>query len=169
MENDLSLVSLFITIAWDVWKFRNQRLFKTTNGSIEVRVDHCIEYVATFKFIKQAAVVVRKEKVLSWQPLRVDYIKMNFDRALFGEMGNTGVGIILKDEKGAVLFASNRKEVGDYSVDEIEALAALRGLQMILHMGFRKLQLEGESLTIVEAISSQSRNFTSHGPLTTEV
>ncbi|KAG6678389.1 hypothetical protein I3842_14G077800 [Carya illinoinensis] len=54
-----------------------------------------------------------KEYILSWKSPPIDYVKLNFDGALFRKMGAAGVGIILRDEKGAVLFASNRKEMVD--------------------------------------------------------
>lgn len=84
-------------------------------------------------------------------------------------MGVAGVGIILRNDQGVVLFAASRKEVWDFSVDDIEALAALRGLQMILQLGYPSLQLEGDSLTVIEAIMSHEPNFMIQGPLIMEI
>lgn len=47
-----------------------------------------------------------------------------------------GVDVILRNDKGDVLFALSWKEVGLFEVDDIETFAALKGLQMILHLGF---------------------------------
>lgn len=65
------------------------------------------------------------------------------------------------DNKCVVLFAASRQEMGNFLVDDIEALVALRGLQMILQLGFLRVQLERDSMTIIEDIKSQEPNFTS--------
>lgn len=52
------------------------------------------------------------------------YVELKFDGALFRVMGG-GVGTILWDNKGIVQFASSKKEVGDFSVNDIETLATL--------------------------------------------
>lgn len=77
--------------------------------------------------------------------------------------------IILRDHNGAIVFAMSRKEVRIFEVDDIEALSALRGLQMILHLGFFGLILEGNSLTVIEALNSRASNFSKQGSLIIEI
>lgn len=47
-----------------------------------------------------------------------------------------------------------------FEADDIDALATLRRLHMILHIGFSSLFLEGDSLVVIEeAIGSMELNF----------
>lgn len=62
-----------------------------------------------------------------------------------------------------------RKEVSGFEVDEIEALVALRGLQIILHLGIPSLILECDSLSIIEAVNPGGSNHTTLGSLRFQV
>lgn len=85
-------------------------------------------------------------------------VKLNFDSVLF-HVFDFGVWIILMDDKENALFAWCRKEFGLFEVNEIEALVALRELQMILHLSFSSLILERDYLFIIEAIGYKAPNF----------
>lgn len=43
-------------------------------------------------------------------------------------------------------MALSGREVCEFELDGIEALVAIRGLQMVLHLGIRGLILEGDSI-----------------------
>lgn len=67
--------------------------------------------------------------------------------------------MILRDEKGTVLFASLVYE-GNERFCYIEALASLRGSPLILHLENFGLILEGDYLIVIEAIKFHKPNFT---------
>lgn len=54
-------------------------------------------------------------------------------------------------------------------MDDIEALTALMGLQMILNLGFSNLLLEGDSLFVIEAIGSKEPNYLRQGNIISEI
>lgn len=90
--------------------------------------------------------MAKKEKILSWKPPQAGYVKLNFNGAIFQDLGVAGVGIVLRNDQGVVLFAASRKEIGGFSVDDIEVMATLKSLWMISQLGFQNLQLEGDLL-----------------------
>lgn len=51
-------------------------------------------------------------------------------------------------------MAMPRKEEGIFTMDDIKAVATLQGFQMINHMSFLHLVIEGDSLVIVDALYS---------------
>lgn len=55
-------------------------------------------------------------------------VKLNFDGVLFKHFSFARIGVILRDAKSEVLMALSRREIGEFEVNEIEALAALQGL-----------------------------------------
>lgn len=81
----------------------------------------------------------------------------------------SGIGVILRDDRGEVLFAMSRKEVHVLEAQDVETMAALRDLQMILNLGISSLVLEGDSLVVIEAIRSREDNLSRHGPLIAEI
>lgn len=64
----MSVVPIFLTISWGVWKYRNLRLFENSDSTILDVVDNCLGYVDCYNIIKHNRYIVRKEKVLQWQP-----------------------------------------------------------------------------------------------------
>ncbi|KAG6726200.1 hypothetical protein I3842_02G069700 [Carya illinoinensis] len=77
---------------------------------------------------------------LSWKPPPEGKFKLNFCGALIRSSSTAGIGDILRDVKGDIIMAMRRKEVGVFEVDDIEALAALRELQLIFRLGISSLQ-----------------------------
>lgn len=57
-----------------------------------------------------------------------------------------------------------------FEVNDIEALAALRGLQlMIFHWGISSLVLEGDSSFIIKAMKSREPNISKQDPIIVEI
>lgn len=69
----------------------------------------------------------------------VGVCKLNFDGTVFYHLNLSGGGDVLQNDKGEVIMAMCRTEESIYEVEEIEALDALRSLQLISHMGITDL------------------------------
>ena len=52
-----------------------------------------------------------------------------------------------------------------YSSDEVEAFAAAKALSFVAEIGISKVVLEGNSLTIIKALSTDQRSLSSFSPL----
>ena len=52
-----------------------------------------------------------------------------------------------------------------YSSDEVEAFAAAKALSFAAEIGISKAVLEGDSLTIIKALSTDQRTLSSFSPL----
>ncbi|XP_042939604.1 uncharacterized protein LOC122274655 [Carya illinoinensis] len=103
--------------------------------------------------------------MLSWNPTPCGKWKLNFDGTVLYSLHHYEVGAILRNEKGDMIMAMARKEDEIYAVDDIDALVALQGLQMIYHIGISYLILEGDSLIIMEAIHSNEEQQFSYSLL----
>ncbi|XXG79426.1 hypothetical protein AAC387_Pa09g0497 [Persea americana] len=66
-------------------------------------------------------------------------------------------------------MAMSKLESGVDSADDIEAITALRALQMVLHIAVSSIILEGDSLWVVEALKSSGTNLSRQGPLFGEI
>lgn len=130
----LTLVPIFLTISSDIWKYTNLKLFYNSN-------------------------CVLQGTLLSRKPPLQGKVKINFNNALFWSSDHT---VIFRDDKGDVLLAWSWKKYGVFKVDDIEALAALRGLQIILHLGVSNLILKGIHL-LLKLLVLSNLNFQGNG------
>ena len=81
-----------------------------------------------------------------WQALQASFVKVNFDGVVFGELNKSGVGVVIRDNNGAVLASCSEKMSQAYKAEETEALAARKTLMFAHELGFQRIILEGDAL-----------------------
>ena len=106
-----------------------------------------------------------------WRAPQAGFVKVNFDGAVFGDSNKSSVGIIIKDNNGAVLASCSKKKkkIQAYKAEEIEALAALKALTFAHELGFQNVILEGDALSLIQALKSQEQNLCPLGLLGEDV
>ena len=72
----------------------------------------------------------------SWSSPQDGLVKINFDRAIFSESNQSGVGVVIRDNNGPVLASCSEKIHQAYKPDEVEALAALKAVTFAHELGF---------------------------------
>ena len=72
----------------------------------------------------------------SWSSPQDGLVKINFDGAIFSESNQSGVGVVIQDNNGAVLASCSEKIHQAYKPDEVEALAALKAVTFAHELGF---------------------------------
>ncbi|XP_062014374.1 uncharacterized protein LOC133730884 [Rosa rugosa] len=60
-------------------------------------------------------------------------------------------------------------QVGNLAPRSIEALALLHGLRFAIHVGFSNLEVEGDALSVINALQESSEDYSSEGHLIDEV
>ena len=75
-------------------------------------------------------------------------------RSVFSESNQSRVGVVIRDNNGAVLASCSEKLHQAYKPDKVEALAALKAVTLACDLGFRKAILEGDSLGLIKALKS---------------
>ena len=71
-----------------------------------------------------------------WSSSQDGLVKINFDGAVFHESNQSGVGVIIRDNNGAVLASYSEKIHQAYKPDKVEALAALKAVTFAHELGF---------------------------------
>ncbi|XP_057855381.2 uncharacterized protein LOC131065033 [Cryptomeria japonica] len=87
-----------------------------------------------------------------WTLPEKGWIKINFDGASRGNPGASGVGVIVRDDRGNML-AIGAKRLVDGTNNVAECQAALEEILMAGKLGVRKLHLEGDSQVVVNGIA----------------
>ena len=110
-------------------------------------------FVATF--FQEYKNVVQQEKGIpnrinqKWKKPPHGIVKINFDGNVRKADKRKGVGVIAKDDKGKVLGAVQATIDVIIELAVIEAYAANRGLLFAHQMGFTKIILEGDALSVI--------------------
>ena len=63
----------------------------------------------------------------------MDYVKINFDGALFGESNERGLGVVICNSEGEVMVALSEKIP---VVETVELLATYHAMAFFLEVGF---------------------------------
>ena len=98
-----------------------------------------------------------------WRPPDPYFYKINFDAAVFQASNLACVGVIARDNRGDPIRALTMPIPFRQSVAELEGLACQRAVQFALEIGLNQVVLEGDSVTVIEALKNGSGQFASYG------
>ena len=88
-------------------------------------------------------------------------LKINFNGALFTEDKKSGIGVVIRNNQGLILASLSQLLPQDYTIAEVEALAAVTALQFARELDILEVVLEGDSEIIITTLADE------HYPLTT--
>ncbi|EOY16798.1 Uncharacterized protein TCM_035679 [Theobroma cacao] len=106
-------------------------------------------------FLRREHDAVKKEILISWELPKHLYVKLNVDGSARGQPEMATVGGVITDEVGNWLLGFNYK-IGISCSLQVELWALYWGLTLCWDKGFRKVQVESDSLLAVQKISNQS-------------
>ena len=104
--------------------------------------------------------MVRNEQIISdqWQPSPPNVYKLFFDDAVFSGLNRTGIGTIIRNDKGEVMAAMSAVGPSAKNSEEAELMACRRSLEFAVDAGFSSLIIEGDNANVIQAISSSLPN-----------
>ncbi|GAA0152030.1 hypothetical protein LIER_37404 [Lithospermum erythrorhizon] len=168
-----------VIILWVLWEFRN----KTKHGeltyefqNIQKRIEHLIIYlgktellqykhwkgdfnVAVAFGIKVYKPVQKRPYILSWHRPTQGNLKLNIDGSY--KLGDAGLGGILRNCQGEFIGAVNFFCKATSPLHS-EMLAALKVLQWCFDQGYQNLEVESDSLSLVQMIASQNYHWSTY-------
>ena len=104
-----------------------------------------------------------------WRPPEPGFVKVNFDAALFNHSNSAGLGVIVRDWRGVSLGALSMLTPLASSVADMEALACLRAVQFAAELELQRVIVEGDSATIIAAVSQGRSLLSSFGNIVDDV
>ena len=90
-------------------------------------------------------------------------MKINFDRAFFSSVNVAGIVVAIRNNLGQVIVPCSQRLPQAYSNNKVEALAIAKAVSFAAKIGITKTVLEGNSLTIMKALSSDHSSLASFG------
>ena len=91
---------------------------------------------------------------------------MNWDVAFNSTMRTLSVGITVRDNRGQVHAASSKTIISAQEPVVAEAMGAFCAAEFSRDLGFQDIDLEGDSLQVVQAIRGAGINWSSYGHIT---
>ena len=98
---------------------------------------------------------------MAWIPPPLGLCKINVDGALFPTKKLAGIGVVIRDQQDRLLVALCKKIRAQLGVLEVEAKAYEAGVLFARHLGLNNGVLEGDSLTVSNALKRVSQPPTS--------
>ncbi|CAN1853756.1 Putative ribonuclease H protein At1g65750, partial [Linum perenne] len=154
---------------WLLWKARNEDIFEgksVTSTQLRLRVHSWIagvrETMKSSSQILSEIVGRRRDTLIKWIPAPDEWITVNTDGSVTQPLSHAAGGGVIRNSHGAKLasFASN---FGRCSIMRAELRAATLGLSLAWDMGFRKVNLQIDSLAAIAAIKGNPESDTRHG------
>jgi hypothetical protein len=150
-------LELFAVTAHKIWLRRNSLVFGGPVQSPSCLLKGATEELADFRNSVLVSIHQSNNGYLppaQWTRPAKGNVKINWDAALDGQNRLMGVGIIARDSNGRVVAAmcSFLPYIKDPSV--AEAIGAKRAVEFGKERGFSSIELEGDALEIVLALSS---------------
>lgn len=94
-----------------------------------------------------------------------EFLKLNIVATQFSDTMETGIGLILRDDTGVFVSCRVARFSGSFRADEAELLGLYEGLVWVQELGLHKIELEMDSLAVVNAIQCRSVDHTTFGNL----
>ena len=89
--------------------------------------------------------------------------KINYVGTVFAKINEGGIGVIVRNAQGLVMASLVQKIWYPQSVDSIKAYTAKRVIQLALEIGIMEAEVEGDSLTIVNALKVDTPSLAHYG------
>ncbi|XP_074347322.1 uncharacterized protein LOC141686169 [Apium graveolens] len=86
----------------------------------------------------------------------MDYIKNSVDAAILTEFNASGMGLVMRNDKGELIIARTKCNMGMVSVNMTEALAIKEVLSWIKSEDRNNVVVESDCLTAIQAIRSKA-------------
>ncbi|KAG6667228.1 hypothetical protein CIPAW_01G086600 [Carya illinoinensis] len=134
-------------MAWGFWYRCNQWMYEEQVLTPDQVLEHALSLYQENKAVAEALKLGQRYRC-SWQPPPSSVLKLNVDGATFSDQCRSCIGVVLRDDKGHVLFVANKPE---------NALADLMEIEL-------ELQKEGFSSTLWGSLVQEIKSLLNRHP-----
>ena len=148
-------IALFAMIAYLIWLRRNK--LRVGRVVADLKLINSMARDALLEFQQASSTPPKPLPARTnskWLPPPSNWVKANFDGAIFQGSAEAGLGSIIRNDRGLVMAALMQVIPLPTSVEIVEVLAARRALIFALELGFDQVILEGDSEIAIRAMNS---------------
>ncbi|KAL0376653.1 UNVERIFIED_CONTAM: LINE-1 retrotransposable element O protein [Sesamum calycinum] len=160
----------FLCICWALWWCRNSKLVQ---GNC-LDPDHLICFVVRHleAFHQQSFVPPPPHQLISpphWQYPPPNFIKLNFDGAVFDRGKETGIGVVARNDRGDCVGWLSLRLAKTSDGPLAEAFAAREAVLFAINRGWQNVVLEGDCATLITKLLPGLRDFSAIGSITLDI
>ncbi|KAE8812230.1 retrotransposon unclassified [Hordeum vulgare] len=187
-ESDEHIWSRIIMVLWRTWHLRNELTHGKTIPPVETSRSFLSSYYNTYQQISlnveeilkgktpvmdvrhgaEPQIVETKPREL-WPSPAVHEVALSVDGSFESEDGSAGSGMILRDNKGAVIFASYHKLFHCNDALESELQAMKEGLKLATEHSQATIILQSDCVVPLKMLADVSSNRSAYGHLVSEI
>ena len=164
-------LKLFAMMSWSLWYQRNCVRLNKPVEPVASLLPRTYELLQEYIDVQerpiqnqiQAVGQIQSRTTVSWKPPAMGRVKINYDGAVFNKTGEAGIGVIIRNPQGVVMASLSQRIPFPHSVEAVEATAARVAVQLAYDLGFKEVEVEGDSINIVQALSQTEPNYTLYG------
>ncbi|XP_023905686.1 uncharacterized protein LOC112017468 [Quercus suber] len=107
----------------------------------------------------------RPQPRAQWSPPPPNCLKLNFDEAIFPELGKARLGVVVHDSQRNVIASLSEQAPLPFSSDIVEAMAAAKAMVFAQELGIADFVLEGDSEVVINSLWNKEALFSLFGHL----
>ena len=162
-------MELMVSMMWTVWHRQNQ-LRVNSNVLPKAQVlQQAKQVLETFQTSQQTlinhAANMRTQQHIQWHPYPTNCLKLNFDGAIFPELGKPGLGVVVHDSHGNAIASLSKQASLPFSPVIVKAMAAAKAITFAQELGINEFMLEGDSEAVINTLRSSEVSLTTYGHL----
>lgn len=104
-----------------------------------------------------------------WKPPDPSHFKSNFDVAVFEDLQEAGIGVVIRNSSGEVVASMFEKVPLPLSVVTLETMAARKAVQFVQDTGLHSSIFESNSETSISALRHKSLLHSSYDHLIKDI
>ncbi|XP_050246834.1 uncharacterized protein LOC126694538 [Quercus robur] len=137
----------------EVWQHRNRARVGESVVSLNMLPPKASDALREFQQLRPNHIAIpRTARAVKWKPPSASCVKVNFNGALFSQDRLAGIDVIIRNDQGLVMAALSQQIPSPASMEMVEVVAARRTLMFAVELGFNKVEVEGDSESVVNAI-----------------
>ncbi|KAK4411486.1 hypothetical protein Sango_0221600 [Sesamum angolense] len=148
---------LFLIICWAIWWNRNRTLMEHITLMPDELIKFALHYLQTYRQVHASPEnITFASAPARWSPPDTNWVKINFDGAIFQSTMELGIGVVARDASGNCVgwISARKNDWQNLNLPKL-LLLARRSPLLVLFIG-RKSSLRGTALTYIQIIFSKS-------------
>nr|XP_027118296.1 uncharacterized protein LOC113735493 [Coffea arabica] len=158
-------------ILWNLWNNRNGAIFDgpyrdpLSLVSLSIAFSNQFHEANSKDKCNMPTSLQSRLSIGHWIQPNAGFFKANFDGAVFMDDKSSGVGVIIRDDKGSFFTGLSKKIPGILEPEVVESFVAKHAIQLLQFLGLNKIVLEGDSQKVIKMLDRLESDDSSCGLL----